>query len=141
MAFRIDTHDLGFIMVPALKRDWGLLGNNKTEKIVLIILDCGPILIANWFNNLGMGRSHLIIFLSLINPQHEMRILSLLEFAIRWLEVVQFWITRANMFQRHLCVVLDIQLVFTDSYITVEMNGKTSATLNHLEIFQILRLQ
>lgn len=54
MAFRIDTHDLGFIMVPALKRDWGLLGNNKTEKILLIILDCGPILIANWFNNLGM---------------------------------------------------------------------------------------
>lgn len=51
--------------------------------------------------------------------------MSLLEFAIRWLEVVQFWITRANMFQRHLCLVLDIQLVFTGSYITVEMNGKT----------------
>lgn len=61
----------------------------------------------------------------MINPQHEMRIMSLLEFAIRWLEVVQFWITRANMFQRHLCLVLDIQLVFTGSYITVEMNGKT----------------
>ncbi|KAL4811610.1 Six-hairpin glycosidase-like protein [Aspergillus spinulosporus] len=34
MAFRTDTHDIGFIVMPALKRDWELLGNEQSLRSI-----------------------------------------------------------------------------------------------------------
>jgi hypothetical protein len=35
MAARTDTHDLGFIVQPALQRDWELFGNQKSLSALL----------------------------------------------------------------------------------------------------------
>lgn len=35
MANRTDTHDMGFIIQPALQRDWELMGNEKSLESVL----------------------------------------------------------------------------------------------------------
>ncbi|KAL4916373.1 Six-hairpin glycosidase-like protein [Aspergillus aurantiobrunneus] len=34
MAFRTDTHDIGFIVMPALKRDWELFGNEQSLRSI-----------------------------------------------------------------------------------------------------------
>ncbi|RDW68804.1 uncharacterized protein DSM5745_08564 [Aspergillus mulundensis] len=34
MAFRTDTHDIGFIVMPALKRDWELFGNEQSMRSI-----------------------------------------------------------------------------------------------------------
>ncbi|KAL4736520.1 Six-hairpin glycosidase-like protein [Aspergillus similis] len=35
MAFRTDTHDIGFIVMPALKRDWELFGNEQSLRSII----------------------------------------------------------------------------------------------------------
>lgn len=35
MAFRTDTHDIGFIVMPALKRDWELMGNEQSLRSII----------------------------------------------------------------------------------------------------------
>ncbi|KAL4993967.1 Six-hairpin glycosidase-like protein [Aspergillus recurvatus] len=35
MAFRTDTHDIGFIVMPALKRDWELFGNEQSLRSIV----------------------------------------------------------------------------------------------------------
>lgn len=35
MAFRTDTHDIGFIVMPALKRDWEILGNEQSLRSII----------------------------------------------------------------------------------------------------------
>ncbi|BCS21762.1 uncharacterized protein APUU_22194S [Aspergillus puulaauensis] len=35
MAFRADTHDIGFIVMPALKRDWEILGNEQSLRSII----------------------------------------------------------------------------------------------------------
>ncbi|PLB44152.1 Six-hairpin glycosidase [Aspergillus steynii IBT 23096] len=35
MAFRTDTHDIGFIVMPALKRDWELTGNEQSLQSIV----------------------------------------------------------------------------------------------------------
>ncbi|KAH8425146.1 uncharacterized protein LDX57_002895 [Aspergillus melleus] len=35
MAFRTDTHDIGFIVMPALKREWELTGNEKSLQSIV----------------------------------------------------------------------------------------------------------
>jgi hypothetical protein len=35
MAFRTDTHDIGFIVMPALRRDWELTGNEQSLRSII----------------------------------------------------------------------------------------------------------
>jgi hypothetical protein len=35
MAFRRDTHDIGFIIMPALRQDWELTGNERSFKSIV----------------------------------------------------------------------------------------------------------
>jgi hypothetical protein len=35
MAFRTNTHDIGFIIMPALRQDWELTGNKRSMQSIL----------------------------------------------------------------------------------------------------------
>ncbi|KAH8690627.1 glycoside hydrolase family 88 protein [Talaromyces proteolyticus] len=54
MAFRTDTHDVGFIIMPALRQDWELTGNKKSMNSLLIAAES---LVSRFDNKVGAIRS------------------------------------------------------------------------------------